>query len=173
MANLGGFRPEDHEDPQEFDALPAGWYEVQIVKSEIRTSKKNSQNAYLWLEFIVGNSDGFDGRKMWAILNVWSTNPQAARIGSSELRQLCIACGRLQGAVEESEELHNIPIMVKTKPEAGEKGDQTKIIKYAPINDQPRPAPGQSAPPQPSAPPQSRNEAPPPGGAGPWKGRAR
>lgn len=173
MANLGGFRPEEHEDAKDFDTVPAGWYEVQLVKSEVRQSKKNHSNHYLWCEFIIGNSDGFDGRKLWAQLNVWNNNPEAARIGNSELKMLCVACGRLSGSVEDSEELHNIPIIVKTKVEKDGSGEQSKIVKYVPIDDQPRPAPGQSAPPQPSAPPQSRNEAPPPGGAGPWKGRAR
>ena len=119
MAGLGyTFDANDVEPSAPIEVLPPGKYEAQIVKSEIRESKKNTDNTYLWLEFSILSGD-HTNKKVWTNLNLWNSNTTAAEIANKDMSAICRAIGRMQ--IQDTEELHFLPMMidVKIKP-AGE-----------------------------------------------------
>ena len=121
MANIGpnGFDATQVEPTTDFDTLPAGRYTAEISDSDIRTNSKGT-GEYLWLEFTI--LDGpFAGRKLWSQLNLVNPSAQAVEIAQRELSAICHAVGKLR--VQDSIELHNIPleinVKVKNSPEYG------------------------------------------------------
>lgn len=101
-----------------FEPMPKGEYLSKITKSEVKETKTKT-GKYIKFEFIVMNGE-FKGRKFWANINIVNPNPVAVEIAQKELATLCRACGK--GAIQDTQELHEIPIMVKlkVKPEQGD-----------------------------------------------------
>lgn len=95
--------------------IPAGDYNVQIVKSEIKPTA-NGQSHYLQLELEVLDGE-FKGRKLWDILNLWNDNETAARIAQQSLSAIGHAVGVLD--IRDSEQLHNKPMLASVKVEKG------------------------------------------------------
>ncbi len=121
MANIGpnGF-DATHVDPSvDFEHVPAGRYTAEITDSDMRDNSKGT-GEYLWLELTI--LDGpYAGRKLWTQLNLVNPSSQAVEIAQRELSAICHATGKLR--VQDSIELHNIPmeinVKVKTSPEYG------------------------------------------------------
>ncbi len=66
-----------------FEALPAGWYPVQISDAEIRDTKSGT-GKYIRLELeVIG--DHHAGRKVFARLNIVNPNPTTVQIAMREL----------------------------------------------------------------------------------------
>lgn len=106
------------------EAVPAGWYPVAIVDSELRPTKdKTSQYLYLELQILEGPHAG---QKIFDRLNLWHSNPTTQRIAQEQLSGYCHATGVLQ--VGESGVLHNRPFEVKVNHETDPEG------KYEPSN---------------------------------------
>ncbi|MDP8228357.1 MAG: DUF669 domain-containing protein [Candidatus Electryoneaceae bacterium] len=139
MANLGqnGF-DATHVDPTvDFEHVPAGRYAAEITDSDMRDNSKGT-GEYLWLEFTI--LDGpCAGRKLWTQLNLVNPSSQAVEIAQRELSAICHAAGKLR--VQDSIELHNIPLQinVKVKPDP-EYGPQNIIRGFKMIGDT-RPGP--------------------------------
>lgn len=95
--------------------IPAGDYNVQIVKSEIKPTA-NGQSHYLQLELEVLDGE-YKGRKLWDILNLWNDNETAARIAQQSLSAIGHAVGVLD--IRDSEQLHNKPMLASVKVEKG------------------------------------------------------
>jgi hypothetical protein len=112
-----------------FEVLPAGTYNAQVIESEITALKSGNGSALkLTLEIL---SEGYRGRKVWARLNVKHTNPTAEQIAQQQLRELCDAIGvvRMQDTVE----LHNKPMQVKLKvrkDDSGQYEDQNEVVSF-------------------------------------------
>jgi len=121
MANLGpnGFDASGIEPTTDFEVIPAGHYTAEITNSEMRPNSKQT-GEFLWLEFTVLDGS-FAGRKLWAQLNLVNPSQQAVEIAQRELSAICHAVGKLR--VQDSIELHNIPleinVKVKNSPEYG------------------------------------------------------
>jgi hypothetical protein len=121
MVNIGnnGF-DATHVDPSvDFEHVPAARYNAEITDSDIRDNSKGT-GEYLRLEFTI--LDGpCAGRKLWTQLNLVNPLTQAVEIAQRELSAICHATGKLQ--VQDSIDLHNIPleinVKVKTSPEYG------------------------------------------------------
>jgi len=113
MANLGpsGFDATGIEPNIDFDPLPAGKYVAEVSNSEMRPNSKGT-GEYLWLEFTVLDGE-HAGRKVWTQLNLVNPSQQAVEIAQRELSALCRAVGKLR--VQDSIELHNIPIEISLK----------------------------------------------------------
>lgn len=96
------------------EVLPPGKYPVQIVNSEMRSTKDN-KGQYLWLELDILDGQ-FQGRKLWDRLNLVNGNQQAVEIAQRALSAICHATGQM--AVSDSEQLHYKPMLatVKVKP---------------------------------------------------------
>lgn len=133
MANLNGYDATGGDTMETRDVLPAGEYVAVLTKSERRASKKNPQNEYLNLEFEVTEGD-CAGRHFWTMLNLWNGNVQTVEIAQRELNSICHAAGRLR--INDSEELHGIPMRVKlTVSDDSQYGPQNNVKGYKPLNE--------------------------------------
>lgn len=131
MARLNQQFNVDDVPPDEFDLLPPGEYEAQVVESEIGPTTSGS-GEMLKLTFEVTSGD-FERRRVWERLNIVNQNATAQRIAQQSLAKLCSACG-LAG-IDDSEELHFIPVLIKVdiRPGKGEYRDQNIIKSYREI----------------------------------------
>lgn len=112
MANLGMTFDPDQAPQDEYEDLPAGTFAMQIIGSEIKeTQSGNGEGLNLQFEVIDGE---FEHRQYWEWLNIKHQNPEAEKIAHTTLGKICRAAGL--GPVQDSEELHGIPMMVTLKP---------------------------------------------------------
>ena len=123
------------DKPKSFEPLPAGQYQAMITATEMRnTIAGNGQ--YLLLTFdIIGPTHA--GRKLWDRLNLVNPNPQAEQIAQRQLANLCAALGR--DGVKESEELHNLPLVLEVGLHENKKMERMEnVIKaYLPLQTRP------------------------------------
>lgn len=149
MANLGAtFDATVVEPTATFEPLPAGRYVVQIVASEMRPTRDGS-GQYLWIEMDVLEGE-HQGRKLWDRLNLVNPNAQAVEIAQRTLSAICHAAGRLQ--LQDSEELHLIPMLVDVKVQPPRNGyDASNKVRYLPLEQAPAPAAPVRQAPQPPA----------------------
>lgn len=134
MANLQGYDASGGKTMEDRDALPAGEYVAAIVKSEKKDAKTHG-NAYINLEFVVTEGE-FYGRRFWTMLNLWNSNSQSVDIAQRELNSICHAVGKLR--IDDSEQLHGIPMRVTLKVENSEQyGAQNRVKGYKPLNESP------------------------------------
>ncbi len=167
MANLGTtFDATGVEPTKPFEVLPPGKYVVQIVNSEMRVTKDGT-GQYLWLELDVLEG-AMKGRKLFDRLNLVNANPQTMEIAQRTLSAICHATGRLQ--VQDSDELHLIPLMVDVQVQPPKNGyGETNKVRYLAIE---RPQPAQ----QPARPgPAARAQSAAPAtqfASAPWKRQA-
>lgn len=126
MASLNGFNSNNVEPQKEFEPIPAGKYLAVIIESVMKPTK-NGAGQYLQLTFEI--LDGaFKGRQLWARLNLKNSNSTTVQIAEQELSAICRAVG--VPVVNDSVELHNIPLLitVKQKPRK-DNGELTNEIK--------------------------------------------
>jgi hypothetical protein len=142
MAKLGTTFDASSVDPtMPFEVLPPGRYLVQIVASEMRPTKDGA-GQYLWLELDVLEGE-YQGRKLFDRLNLVNPNPTAVEIAQRTLSAICHATGKMQ--VQDSDELHLIPMMVDVKVQPPKNGyDASNKLRYLPLEETspqpPRPA---------------------------------
>ena len=149
MANLGNFDASTVDPTKPIDLLPPGKYVVQIVASEMRVTK-DGMGQYLWLELDVLEGE-CTGRKLFDRLNLVNNNPQTVDFAQRTLSAICHATGRMQ--VQDSEELHLIPMLADVKVQPPKNGyGESNSVRYVAL-DQGAPAP---APAQRPAPPAAR-----------------
>ena len=130
MAYIGSFDANQIE-PADFSALPAGDYTALIANSEWRDSKAGVQYLALTLQIIEG---AHQGRFLWHNLNLNHPTAQAAEIAQRELSAICRATGQM--AISDSEQLHNIPVIVKVAyvPAKGEWPEKNQIKAWKPAS---------------------------------------
>lgn len=144
MAKLpGSFNSEEHDDMGTFDALPAGDYSAMISDSNIKPTKaaleENNGNADLPISNYSGlrlnltfkiMGGEFDGRTVFNGLNVKNPSAQAVEISQKELATICRAVGKV--SVEDSTELHGIPLIIKLgiKPATAQYSEQNTFKGY-------------------------------------------
>ncbi len=128
--------PFDPSEPppggRSFDPIPAGWYPVMIVGSEMKPTKAGT-GRYLQLELDIIDGE-FEGRKLFDRLNLDNPNQQAVDIARRTLSQILAAVGIM--SPKDSSELHYIPLRakVKIKPASGEYEASNEIKAYGSIN---------------------------------------
>lgn len=115
----------------DFSPIPVGDYRAVITESEVcETKAQDGQYLKLRVEVIEGE---YRGRLIFVNLNLWNKNPKAVEIANRELASIVAAVG-CPGA-QNSEDLHNIPMIVRVgvEPGSGSYGPQNKIKNYLPI----------------------------------------
>lgn len=101
----------NNEQMDDFSAIPAGEYVGQIVKSEFKDTKAKT-GKYLNLQIKILEGE-YKGRIIFELLNLINPNPVAVEIANKALNSICVACGLV--GVEDSDELHGIPMGLKVK----------------------------------------------------------
>lgn len=134
MANLGQYQDTANgQMAEDRTVLPAGEYEAAIVKSEEKSNKANT-GSYINLEFEV-QSGQHQGRRFWEMLNLNNPNAQAVEIANRSLNSICNACGKLRASVQNTEELHGIPMRVTLGVRQQDGYDpQNNVKSYKPLN---------------------------------------
>ncbi len=138
MAYLGmNFDANSVAPATTFEVLPAGKYEVQIVQSEMKTTK-DGHGSYLHLEMAILSGEHAN-RKLFDRLNLINNNQQAVEIAQRTLSAICHAIGVMN--VDDSEKLHFKPMLVdvKVKPAGPDKQGvhreaQNEVKGYFPLN---------------------------------------
>ncbi len=145
-ADLRGFDARKVEPMDTFKPIPAGKYVAAIVASEMKPTKSGN-GSYLELQFQVLEGE-YEGRLLWARLNLENPNKLAVKIARSELASICKAVGIL--TPNDSTELHDLPLQVTVKlKKRSDTGELTnEIAGYAP-----KPKPGEA--------PQAQDDTPP------------
>lgn len=113
-----------------FDPVPSGWYKCIIEDSKMEPTSNGGAMMALTMKIIEGD---YANRKLFDRLNLQNANPQAVEIAYKTLSAISRAAGVMQ--VQNSTQLHNIPMWVKAKyvgPEK-DKSDPNKV--YDPKND--------------------------------------
>ena len=113
--------------PRTFGPLPAGDYEMIIVKSDVRAVNPPKTGHYLELEMQVIAGE-HSGRRHWERLNVDNPNKQAEEIAKEALAALCFAVGVTD--VKDTAQLHDIPFVAHFEIDRKEP-DRNKITGYA------------------------------------------
>lgn len=163
------------EDDRNFDPIPAGDYDMQVIESEIRETKdRTGEYLKLTLEVISGPHAN---RRIWDNLNIRNSNADAQRIAQRALADLCLAVGHT-GPLRDSEELHFKPFVGRVsirQDKSGQYGPQN-TVRYRARGGQP---PAQKAQPtaNPSTARQTQNHGaaatrPAGNGSRPWANRA-
>ena len=119
MAQLPSvFNAKDNDKMGGFDPIPAAWYLVEIMKSEYKATNAKTGH-YLTCQMKVLEGE-YKGRYLFNLLNLDNPNPVAVEIGQKELASMCEACGIDE--LEDSTELHGIPMAVRVVIKAGSGG---------------------------------------------------
>ena len=136
MARLGEtFDATTVEPNKPIEPLPPGRYVVQIVNSEIRPTK-DGMGQLLWLELDVLEGE-YAGRKLFDRLNLINANPTTVEIAQRTLSAICHAVGKI---VDDSEQLHLIPLIADVKVQPPKNGyDAQNTLRYMPLERQPAP----------------------------------
>ena len=121
--NAAGVEPMQ---PRSYGPLPAGDYEMIIVKSDVKPTKAGTGH-YLELEMQVIAGE-HSGRRHWERLNVDNPNKTAQDIAEAALAALCFAVGVTD--MEDTVQLHDIPFVAHVEIDRKEP-DRNKIMGYA------------------------------------------
>ena len=113
MSNLSGynFNAESIEPNTSYEPIPAGWYTAIISSSEMKATRDGyGEYLSLTLQVIEGQ---YENRLVFARLNLKNANDKAVDIARKDLAAICRAVGVM--SPQASEELHDIPLMIKVK----------------------------------------------------------
>ena len=111
MADLTdlNFNADEHDEVS-FGVIPKGWCAAIISGITKVESKNKPGNHYLNVEYSV-QTEGFKGRKIWQIVNLWNKNSTAVEIAQRDFAGICRAVGIM--CPKETSELLNIPLGIK------------------------------------------------------------
>lgn len=120
------------------EPIPAGWYLVKMVESEIKPTNDQT-GAYLLATFQV-LAGPYAGRKLFARHNVRNANAQAVDIGMRQISAICHATGVMQ--INDTTQLHDRPLeaMVKLKPAEGNYSASNDVDGYRAVGSGKTPA---------------------------------
>ena len=132
-----------------YGPLPAGEYEMMVVKSATKPTKSGN-GSYLELEMHVISGD-HTGRRHWEHLNLDNQSLQTVKIAQELLAKLCMALGLDE--VDDSEQLHDKPFVAEIGIDSKDP-TRNKIWGFRPITGAPvSPAKLKNTPPPPAAAP--------------------
>lgn len=117
------------EDDRNFDPIPAGDYNLQVIESKIEDTKTGSgQMLTLTLEVIDGP---LANRRIWDRLNIVNQNPDAQRIAQRNLADLCLAVNVPQ--LRDTDDLHFKPFIgrVTIRPSKDPQYGPSNSVRYA------------------------------------------
>lgn len=127
MANLS-FNSAGKDSGGDFEPLPVGDYNAMIIETDVRPNKKGTGQYLLVVSHIL--DEEYAGRRVYDYINIDHPNDKVVAIAERTLAELCNAVGVLE--FEDTQELHDIPMVVRLKVEAGNEqfGPSNKVKKY-------------------------------------------
>lgn len=133
MAQLNFNASQVAPDTGRPDPIPADWYNMMIVASEMKPTSKGD-GAYLEVQLKVVDGQ-FAGRVVYDRMNLQNQNATAVEIAYKRLSAYCHATGVIQ--LQDSVQLHNLPMKVKVKliPPKGEYEAGNEVAGVKNIND--------------------------------------
>jgi hypothetical protein len=132
MAFLGQtFRASDTSNSSgKYQLVPPGWYEADIHKAELMTTKKGT-GEYIKIRFdILGPSH--QGRVVFSQINIRNENPRAESIGREQLGELIAALG-LKDVSNTEQLVGRLQIKVTIKPADADFDARNEIKGFKPI----------------------------------------
>jgi hypothetical protein len=114
------------QQPRQYGPLPAGEYEMMVVKSDVKPTKAGTGH-YLELEMHVVSGE-HSGRRLWERLNIDNPNKQAEDIAKQALAGLCGALGITD--MTQTEDLHDEVFTAFVEIDRKEP-DRNRIVGYA------------------------------------------
>lgn len=138
MALLPNIFTPSEAETSSFDPIPSGWYEAEMTKSELKTTKAKD-GKYLSLTFKVLDGE-HTGRLVFANLNIVNKNELAVKIANGDLKAICKAVGRDEDEeLEDSVDLHDIAIAIKVSEvaETAQWPAKNEIKGYKSLEDSP------------------------------------
>ena len=116
------------------DPLPAGEYIATVSDSAIKSNKAGT-GEYLSLTFQIAEGE-YEGRFVWANLNLVHPNEKAVQIARAELAGLCKAVDVLNP--KDSADLHNKPVLIRVVVDKDRDGNPRNVVKgFKPVASQP------------------------------------
>lgn len=110
MAILPGvFNVQDNKG-SDFTAIPAGWYNVIMTKSELKDTKSGGKMLACQFKVLDGE---YQNRMVFTNFNLVNANPVAVEIARRSFAELCEACGFEE--IEETNDLLDIELQVRLK----------------------------------------------------------
>jgi len=94
-----------------YEAVPSDKYIAEITKSEMKPTKAGD-GSYLEIEYTILAGE-YRGRKVWDRLCLNHPTPKTVEIARANLSAICHAVGIMKP--RDSNELHNIPLMINVK----------------------------------------------------------
>ncbi len=166
-------RNELPENDNNFEPIPAGWYQAQIEKAEVKATKAGN-GSYMNVQYkILGPQ--YAGRVVFGMITIQNPNSTAEEIGKKEMGSLMDACALVSVNNTDSFIGKTLTIKVKVKPATGQYEAGNDVSAWKPAGQVQAPAaPGPAAafggsvpaPAVPQAPAQAQGPAA--GGAPPW-----
>ena len=136
MATLPSvFNAAENDKMGGFEPIAEAWYLAEIRKSEMKKTKAGT-GSYLTCQLVVLEGEN-KGRYIFNLLNLDNPNPVAVEIAQKELATICEACGIDQ--IEDSTELHGIPMAIRVVIKEGSGGypPKNEIKMYKPADEMP------------------------------------
>lgn len=135
MAQLGETFDHTQVEPRDsLEPVPPGTYVAEVVESDVVQTKNGAGNRVtLTLRITEGQCEG---RQIWEGINFQHANEVAQRIGQQQLAELCAAVG-LRGPLEDTQDLHGIPIRIRVKMSKPQEGydQKNEVSRYMPLTD--------------------------------------
>ena len=114
MADLNGFNANEVDPNVGFEPIPAGDYEVMMIKSERKPSKSDPSGFNHYIECVFQVVTGkHKGRLLYERVNMTNRNPDCVKIARGTMSAICRAVGVMKP--QDSTKLHNIPLIAKVK----------------------------------------------------------
>ena len=135
------YNPQMYKEQANLEPLAPGWYPAVIIESDVLET--NAKDGFrLELKFKVIDGPGKD-RTIKSNYNIQNPNPKAVEIAMSEIKSICSCIGKFS-PINQSEELHNIPLQIRLAKQKD--SDYNEVKGYKDINGNDPGKGGQGAP---------------------------
>lgn len=122
-----------YPDAGKKELIPNGLYKMAAIEAEVCQSK-SGQGQYIKITWKIIEGQ-YNNRQIIDNVNIRNTNPEAERIGRSQLASILMAMGMAECG--DTDLLLNRPIMAKVgvrKDKSGQFDDQNNIVSYSPAS---------------------------------------
>lgn len=135
------YNPQMYKEQANLESLAPGWYPAIIIESDVLET--NAKDGFrLELKFKVIDGPGKD-RTITNNYNIQNPNPKAVEIAMSQIKSICSCIGKFS-PINQSEELHNIPLQIRLAKQKD--SDYSEVKGYKDINGNDPGKGGQGAP---------------------------